>query len=139
MSQDRATFRQLAELRLTEARLLLANGFPSGAYYLDAYAIECALKARIASEFRANEIPNKSRVNSIYTHNLRDLLGLAGLKEESEADMEADTDLRESWTTAAKWSEQARYNICASDTAAAMLDAVEADGKGLMQWLRIRW
>ena len=117
----------------------MANGLPSGAYYLAGYAIECALKARIAAEFRANEIPDKSRVNSIYTHNLGGLLGLAGLKEELEADMEADADLRESWTTAATWSEQARYKICASDAAAAMLEAVEANGKGLMQWLRIRW
>jgi hypothetical protein len=96
MSQDRTTFQQLAESRLAEARLLLANGLPSGAYYLAGYAVECALKARIAAEFRANEIPDKSRVNSIYTHNLRELLGLAGLKEELEADMAADADLRES-------------------------------------------
>jgi hypothetical protein len=80
MSQDRSTFQQLAELRLTEARLLLDNGLPSGAYYLAGYAIECALKARIAAEFRANEIPDKARVNSIYTHNLGILLGLAGLR-----------------------------------------------------------
>jgi len=139
MSQDRSTFQQLAELRLTEARLLLDNGLPSGAYYLAGYAIECALKARIAAEFRANEIPDKNRVNSIYTHKLVILLGLAGLKEELEANMETDADLRESWTTIAKWTEQDRYSICASDAAAAMLEAVEADGKGLMQWLRMRW
>jgi hypothetical protein len=53
--------------------------------------------------------------------------------------LETDADLRESWTTVAKWSEQARYTICASDAAADMLEAVEADGKGLMQWLRMRW
>ena len=44
MSQDRDTFRQLAELRLTEAKLLYANGLASGAYYLAGYAVESVLK-----------------------------------------------------------------------------------------------
>src|ERR1700733_9390749 len=74
MSQDRATFQQLAELRLAEAKSLLEKGLPSGAYYLAGYAIECALKAIIATGFRANEIPDKSLVNSVYTHNLNELL-----------------------------------------------------------------
>jgi HEPN domain-containing protein len=52
VTQDQSTFRQLAEQRLAEAELLLANGFWSGAYYLAGYALECALKAKIASSFR---------------------------------------------------------------------------------------
>jgi HEPN domain-containing protein len=105
MSQDQATFQQLAEARLAEARLLLANGFPSGAYYLAGYAIECALKAIIATGFRANVIPDKSRVNSIYTHNLKDLLSLADLKSPLEDDMNENSALRESWATISRWSE----------------------------------
>jgi len=77
---DRATFQRLAELRLSEAKLLAQQGYPSGAYYLTGYAIECALKARIAGQFRANEIPDKGFINRIYTHNLTELLELAGLK-----------------------------------------------------------
>lgn len=82
MAQDRGTFQQLAETRLAEARLLLKNGQPSGAYYLAGYAIECALKARIALGFKANEIPDKSLVNSIYTHKLIELLRLSGLGDD---------------------------------------------------------
>ncbi len=132
MSQDRATFLQLAELRLAEARLLLANGLPSGAYYLAGYAIECALKSLIAAGFRADEIPDKARVNSIYTHNLKDLLNLAGLKSPLEDDMNESSDLKENWATISKWSEHARYEIWTSDAAAAMLDAVGAADKGLL-------
>jgi HEPN domain-containing protein len=99
MSQDRDTFRRLAELRLTEAELLYANGLASGAYYLAGYAVECALKAVIAAGFRANEIPDKSRVNNIYTHNLKDLLNLAGLKSSLENDMNEVSELRENWAT----------------------------------------
>ena len=68
MSQDRATFQQLAEERLAEARALLKAGHPSGAYYLAGYAVECALKAKIAMQFRANEIPDRSLVNKAYDH-----------------------------------------------------------------------
>ncbi|HEY3792304.1 MAG TPA: HEPN domain-containing protein [Bradyrhizobium sp.] len=128
------TFRQLAELRLTEAKLLYANGLASGAYYLAGYAVECALKAVIAAGFRANEIPDKSRVNNIYTHNLKDLLNLAGLKSPLENDMNEVSELRESWATISKWSEHARYEIWTSDAATTMLEAVGAD-KGLLQWL----
>jgi HEPN domain-containing protein len=134
MSKDRDTFRQLAELRLTEAKLLYANGLASGAYYLAGYAVECALKAVIAAGFRANEIPDKSRVNNIYTHNLKDLLNLAGLKSPLENDMNEVSELRESWVTISKWSEHARYEVWTSDAATTMLEAVGAD-KGLLQWL----
>lgn len=78
MAQDRATFQQLAEERLAEATLLLAQGYPSGAYYLAGYAVECALKASIATRFKADEIPDKSLVNSVYTHKLIELLRLSG-------------------------------------------------------------
>jgi HEPN domain-containing protein len=138
MSQDRTTFQQLAEARLAEARLLLANGLPSGAYYLAGYAVECALKAVIAADFRANEIPDKSRVNSVYTHNLKDLVNLAGLKSPLEDDMNESSELRESWATVSKWSEHARYEIWGSDAAATMLEAVGAADKGLLQWLQKR-
>jgi HEPN domain-containing protein len=77
MSQDRATFRQLAESRLAEARLLFAGGFPSGASYLAGYAIECALKAVIAEDFRASEIPELKYVRDVHTHDLSALLRLA--------------------------------------------------------------
>jgi HEPN domain-containing protein len=45
---NRNYFRQLAELRLKEAKALLAAELPDGTYYLAGYAVECALKACIA-------------------------------------------------------------------------------------------
>jgi hypothetical protein len=63
MAYNRTTFQQLAEARIGEAKLLLANGHPSGAYYLAGYAVEYALKARIAEEFHEGEIPRLSFVH----------------------------------------------------------------------------
>ncbi len=138
MSQHRATFQQLAEARLAEARLLLANGHPSGAYYLAGYAIECALKAKIATGFRANEIPDLKHVRGIYTHDLSDLLRIAGLKNELEADMENDPALRESWSKISNWSEQSRYEVWTATNASAILEAIDSD-QGLLRWLQNRW
>ena len=134
MSQDRATFRQLAEQRLAEAELLLANGFWSGAYYLAGYALECALKARIASSFRENEIPELRRVQRIYSHDLSALLDISGLEDELEAAIKADVELRKYWTIATEWSEQARYQIWTQELASAMLEAVSGE-QGLVRWL----
>jgi HEPN domain-containing protein len=78
MASDRAHFQRLAELRLAEARILAREGQFSGAYYIAGYAIECALKARIAALFRENEIPDRNLVNRVYTHDLTALLNLSG-------------------------------------------------------------
>mgnify|MGYP005822863679 CR=1 FL=1 len=137
MSQDRTTFLELAQSRLDEARLLLANGFSSGAYYLSGYAIECALKARIAAQFRANEIPDRRLVDRVHVHDLSKLLSLAGLEDELEAEMETDQGLREGWRTITKWSERARYEIWTLESASAILDAVGGD-QGLLRWLQNR-
>jgi HEPN domain-containing protein len=138
MSYDRATFQQLAELPLAEAKLLLENGLPSGAYYLAGYAVECALKSIIAAGFRANEIPDKSLVNSVYTHNLKDLLNLAELKGPLDEAISQNPNLRQSWATVGNWSEHARYRTWTADAAATMLEAVGGADKGLLQWLQKR-
>src|SRR3954471_20143701 len=109
MRQDRGTFQQLAELRLAEAKALQADGLYSGAYYLAGYAIECALKAKIAADFRENEIPELKRVQSIYTHDLSALLGLAVLKEDLDTEKELNPELYQRWSTVRAWSENARY------------------------------
>jgi HEPN domain len=138
LSQHRATFQRLAETRLTEARSLLANGLPSGAYYLAGYAIECALKAKIAAEFREGEIPELRRVQSIYTHDLSALLGLSGLRDELDAERDNNPRLYERWAIIKTWSEKTRYEICSEESASAIMSAVDGD-EGLLQWLRNRW
>jgi hypothetical protein len=128
MSQDRATFQQL----------LQTKGLHSGAYYLAGYAIECALKAKIAADFRENEIPELKRVQSIYTHDLSALLGLAVLKEDLDAEKELNPDLYQRWTIAKAWSENARYKVWTEANASAILDAIDGAG-GILEWLRNRW
>lgn len=98
MAYDRDTLRTLAAARLGEAKVLFGAGQPSGAYYLAGYAIECAIKARIAGQFRANEIPERKLINNIYTHDLSKLLELAGLQAEIDLATQGDDDFRQKWT-----------------------------------------
>jgi hypothetical protein len=74
----------------------------------------------------------------VYTHNLNELLNLAGLRSPLDEDMSLNPDLKANWTTVSKWSEQARYETWTTDAAATMLEAVGAADKGLLQWLQKR-
>jgi hypothetical protein len=109
MANESALFKQLAELRLNEARLLARHKNPSGAYYLAGYVIECTLKAIIAQQFRANEIPDRGLVNDVYSHDLAKLLRLAGLESQLNTACETDSDLERRWSIIKNWNEQARY------------------------------
>ena len=141
MPTERTTLQQLAELRLAEAKLLAKEGQFSGAYYIAGYAVECALKALIAAQFRQHEIPDKSLVDKIYTHNLAALLGLSGLGESFDAARHADPELDRRWSIAKNWSEQARYSVWTRSETLAMIDAIDGNGEteGLFQWLSARW
>jgi HEPN domain-containing protein len=141
MAYDRETLRKLAGARLMEAKVLLDAGQPSGAYYLAGYAIECAIKARIAGQFRENEIPDRGFVNEIYTHDLRRLIRFAGLQAELDEATQADAELGQKWAIVRDWSEQSRYEIWTREEASAMIAAAAGDERreGLFQWLISRW
>jgi HEPN domain-containing protein len=82
---DRKDLRSLSRVRFSEARALPKAGLPDGAYYLAGYAVECALKACIARETQRYEFPEKKRVDASYTHNLKELVRVAELRDELQA------------------------------------------------------
>ena len=94
---NRADFQQLAELRLKEAKALLAAEFPDGAYYLAGYAIESGLKACIAKRTQQYDFPDKKLVIDSHTHDLGKLLGLAGLSDLLKRDVANDEELKLDW------------------------------------------
>ena len=70
----RADFQQLALSRMKAAAYLFDGGHYDSAYYLSGYAVECALKAAIARQFREHDLPDKQLVNESYVHDLRKLV-----------------------------------------------------------------
>jgi HEPN domain-containing protein len=90
---NRAELQQLAQERIADARVLLAARGWSAAYCIAGYAVECALKACLAKLMKSEEFPDKKFAEKCWTHNLTQLLELAGLNEDFEAALQSDPDL----------------------------------------------
>ena len=84
---NRTQFQKLTVERVHDAEALLGAGRWSGAYYLAGYAAECALKACIAKLTKRYDFQDKDRVSKSYTHNIENLLHLAGLRNHRDRDM----------------------------------------------------
>lgn len=126
----------LAEERLQEARALLSVEKWSGAFYLSGYAIELALKAVIAAQFRANEIPDKKLVDDIWTHKLGQLLRLAQLEPALLEQSRRSSQFEANWNTVKGWNESARYRRIEEPEARALLDAISDPREGIFAWIR---
>jgi HEPN domain-containing protein len=134
---NRGDLQQLAELRLSEAQVLLDAGKFAGAYYLAGYAIECALKACIAKRTREFDFPEKQTVNRSHTHDLRQLLNVAYMEDELALAINKDVQFAENWKVVSGWSEASRYKIDVDENfARLMLEAVGSEPNGVLVWLR---
>jgi hypothetical protein len=134
---NRLDLQSLAESRLADAQALLAAARWAAAYYLLGYAVECALKAVIARQFHADEIPDKKLVNDFYTHDLDKLLVISGLKPALEARAAADPAFGTKWEIVRDWSEAARYDPLIDETQArTMYDSVTDPAAGVFPWLK---
>jgi hypothetical protein len=65
-------YKQLAQLRLVEAKCLFLQGYNDGAYYLVGYAIECVLKAILINTLlNRRAYPDYGfKPEKFYTHDL---------------------------------------------------------------------
>ena len=136
----RDDFRRIARLRLREARELLRIGCYSGAYYLAGFAVECGLKASIASQRKRCEFPpDVNAVRKIYTHNLEDLVNSAGLKPSLLAEQAASARFKDNWTTVKDWDVFKRYQTIPKPHAKDLYSAITARTHGVMRWIRQHW
>jgi len=109
---NRAEFQRLANERIADAKALLAAKRWAAAYYLAGYVVEGGLKACILARVAAEaEVLFEDRRYSekCWTHNLVQLVELAGLKAALDADTAADSELLKNWETVKDWSESSRY------------------------------
>jgi HEPN domain-containing protein len=134
----RRDFKQLAELRAEEARVLLARGKQQGAYYLSGYAVECALKACIAKRTKRFEFPpKKTFVEKAYSHNLNELARLAGLEDELNRNIKNNQSFAANWSTVKDWTEQSRYTPSGLNGKDMYHAVVDTDG--VLPWIKLRW
>ena len=131
---------ELARLRLREARVLLKNQCFAGAYYLAGYAVECALKACIAKRTTRHEFPDRKLVNDIHTHDLKELVKLAGLSAEHVREMRTNRAFEVNWGVVKDWRPERRYTRTTSKVEARDLyGAIAARKNGVLAWIRPRW
>ncbi len=98
------------------------------------------MKACIAKQFLAHDVPEKKLVNSFYTHRLDELLTISALKPELDERLKADTSNYFGWTTVLGWSENARYDVGITEMSARqMYAAVSSTESGILPWLKKHW
>ncbi len=137
---DRDNLRNIARIRLKEARSLLNSGNYNGAYYLSGYIVECALKACIAKQTKQYEFPDKNTVNRSYTHNLENLFNVAGLWPTFQKDTKKHKPLAVNWTIVKDWSEESRYEETTTKRKASDLySAIVGRQHGILRWIRQYW
>ena len=71
--------------------------------------VECGLKACIAKNTKRYDFPEKKTVNDSYTHNLEQLIGVAGLRTDLETEIHANGDFASNWALVKDWGEDSRY------------------------------
>jgi len=136
---NRIDLQQLAEARLREAEALLNAGEWSGAYYLAGYAVECGLKACIAKMTGLHDFPDKNRTNKSYSHKVADLLGVANLKTQRDADSNANRVLKRYWEIVERWDETARYVQWSQAEADELFNVITDPTDGVLTWVKRHW
>lgn len=136
---NRREFRELARLRLREAKALLDSRSYSGAYYLCGYMIECGLKACIARQTSLYEFPDKKRAYDSYTHDLESLVKTAGLDTDLKAKIAADPQFAVNWSITKDWNEGTRYQKHTRLEAESLYDAVTDATHGVFRWIQQYW
>jgi hypothetical protein len=126
--------------RLRDAKALLQAGRWAGAYYVAGYAVECALKSCvIAYVMKTDQFPEKRFSEQCWTHNLMQLLALAGLKDTLAIDAAADPDLYANWAFVRDWTESSRYDRKTRIEARKLYDAITDKRHGVLAWIRSHW
>jgi HEPN domain-containing protein len=137
---NRYDLQELADLRITEARVLLDNGYYVGAYHLMGYAVECALKACVARQTNRYDFPDLRFVRDSHTHNLSQLLTVSGLNSEHDNVRQSDLQFGANWAAVIRWSEQSRYTTSISrEEAENLYSAITNPENGVLTWLKEWW
>jgi hypothetical protein len=132
--------RQLVKERLREAKALLAARCWSGAYYLAGYAVECGLKACVIKHLMTTDVfPERKFSEQCWTHNLAQLVGVAGLKGALDAAFAADPDLSDNWDIVKGWSEASRYARTPKTRAEDLYHAIADKKHGVLTWIKGHW
>jgi HEPN domain-containing protein len=137
--QKRADLRANAQAKFDDALALFKNGRFSNSYYLAGYSVEIGLKACIAAQISNETIPDKALLKGVLSHEVQELVGLAGLRKELEDRENADPVFAANWGIVCEWTSDVRYEEVDATTAHHMIEAVGNPGSGVLGWIKKHW
>ena len=135
----RSELQGVAQSKLDDAILLLEHKRYSNAYYLAGYAVEVGLKACIAKQITADVIPDRRFISDTHVHELRKLIGVAGLATELKKQEGDDPQFAVNWALVAQWDPEVRYSGVDSSSAQYLIEAVADDNSGVFRWIKALW
>ncbi len=136
---NRSDLQKLSTTRIKEAEVLLNNSCYDGAYYLSGYAVECALKAKIAKETKKYDFPDFKFIGSVYTHDLSTLLVKANLEVLLNQDKKTRPNLGINWNIVSQWNEKSRYETNNEHESKKLYQAITDKRDGVLVWLKKHW
>lgn len=136
---NRKDLQEMARIRLREVRTLLNNGQYDGAYYLCGYVVECGLKACIAKQTKKHDFPDKYTAQKSYSHDLSELLGIAGLKNPTKDERITNPNLSLNWVIVKDWNVKSRYERHSKKEVKDLYYAIVNRRDGVLKWIRHHW
>lgn len=136
---NRDELKELALIKLEDARVLLENERYDGAYYLCGYVVECGLKACIAKQTKQYDFPDRNIINQSWTHDLTKLVKTAGLESDLDDRMKKDKEFGQNWGVAKGWKEDSRYRKHTEAQARDLYSAIIDKEHGVLQWIEQHW
>jgi HEPN domain-containing protein len=141
---SRAELRTFAENRILDAQALLNAGRWPGAYYLAGYAVECGLKSCVLRHIEETGMIFKdreylTRLGKCWTHDLNQLVDLAGLRKQLEGDNKTNANLFANWAVVLDWKETSRYDDKPEVEARGLYDAITHAADGVFPWIKLHW
>ncbi|MGD0896912.1 MAG: hypothetical protein ABR915_03690 [Thermoguttaceae bacterium] len=149
---NQAQLREMAEERILDAAALIAGHRWNGAYYVAGYAVECALKSCLLARMvhTAWVFEEKWKSEDCRTHDFGQLVRLAGLKDELDAQLAASAAAAAAggppggtfaahWGTVTQWKVSDRYESKTELEARSLYEAITNDPEGVLRWIRNYW
>jgi hypothetical protein len=91
------------------------------------------------TRLKLHEFPDKKKVESRHSHNLRELVRVAGLDDARAERAGKDPDFRANWDVVQAWSEHSRYQKHREESARLLLAAIGGRSHGVFSWIKLHW
>ena len=106
---------------------------------MSGYVVEFALKACIAKKTNRYDFPDKVLVRRVFTHDLAELLRIAGLSHPLDEEIVRNPEFQVNWYAVNDWREDSRYETPDEYRARQIFRAVADNKNGVLRWLKHYW